>query len=179
MDGVVSLLDNQHCQEIDCLRDELATKFNVRIVECPHISYQVAEQYDITALRSVMFQLANNCTSFQVLTTGLGFFTGAQPIIYIPVVRSRILSDLHQQIWEAIAPLSSGMSSHYEPDRWIPHITLIYEHLTPTQLSDLAHWLGDRCFNWTITLNNLSLLQNDGVEQWQFGCGELGCGEKL
>jgi 2'-5' RNA ligase len=172
MDGVVSLLDTQHCKAIDRLRDELASKFDVHIAECPHISYQVAEQYDLAALRLAVAQLAQKCASFQVLTAGLGCFTGAQPIIHMPVVRSSVLTELHQQIWQIVSPLSSGASPHYRPDCWIPHITLIYEHLTPSQLSDLAHWLGDRSFNWTITLNNLSLLCNDGVEQWQFGYRE-------
>jgi 2'-5' RNA ligase len=172
MDGVVSLLDTQHCQVIDRLRAELANKFEIHIAKCPHISYQVAEQYDLAALRLAIARLSKEGTSFQVLTAGLGCFTGAQPIIYIPVVRSSALTKLHQQIWQTVTPFSSGLSPHYHPDCWIPHITLIYEHLTPVQLSDLAHWLGDRCFNWTMTLNNLSLLCNDGVEQWQFGYEE-------
>ncbi|HEY9639351.1 MAG TPA: 2'-5' RNA ligase family protein [Coleofasciculaceae cyanobacterium] len=172
MDGVVSLLDTQHCQVLDRLREELASHFDIHIAECPHISYQVAEQYDLVALRSAVGQLVHRRTSFQVVTAGLGCFTGAQPIVYIPVVRSSALTELHQLVWQTVDPLSSGASPYYHPDCWIPHITLTYEHLTPAQLADLAHCLGDRCFNWTITLNNLSLLCNDGVEQWQFGCRE-------
>jgi 2'-5' RNA ligase len=172
MDGVVSLLDTQHCKVFDRLRDELANKFNIHIAECPHISYQVAEQYDLATLRSALAQLVHKRNSFQVVTSGLGCFAGAQPTLYIPVVRSSVLAELHQQVWEIVTPLSSGASPYYHPDCWIPHITLIYQPLTPAQLSDVACWLGDRCFNWTITLNNLSLLCNDGVEQWQFGCRE-------
>jgi 2'-5' RNA ligase len=171
MDGVVSLLDQQHCEMIDCLRDDFK-KLDIKIAACPHISYQVAEKYDVLALRQIMTQLSLDLSPFQVLTSGLGFFTGTQPILHIPVVRNRNLTEFHQQIWEALAPISSEVSHHYHPDAWMPHITLVYENLELQQLSELLSSLSDRCFNWTITLDNLSLLCDGGIEQWQMGCRE-------
>ncbi|HEY9628690.1 MAG TPA: 2'-5' RNA ligase family protein [Coleofasciculaceae cyanobacterium] len=171
MDGVVSLLDSQHCEVIDCLRDEFKT-LDVRIAACPHISYQVAKKYDVSALRQVMAQLSQDCSSFQVLTSGLGVFTGERPILHIPVVRNRSLTDFQQRIWEALVPISSETSNYYHPDTWMPHITLVYENLALPQLPELVRCLGDRCFNWTITLDNLSLLCDGGIEQWQLGYRE-------
>ena len=170
MDGVVALLDRQHCEAIDRLRDEFS-KLDISIAVCPHISFQVAEKYDVSALRLIMDQLSRDCPPIQILTSGLGFFTGEQPILHIPVVRSRSLTDFHQRIWEALAPISSEVSHHYHPDAWIPHITLVYDLASP-QLSELVGCLGDRCFNWTITLDNLSLLCDGGIERWQLGYGE-------
>jgi len=171
MDGIVSLLDHQHCEMIDRLRDEFRQS-DIPIAACPHISYQVAEKYDRSALRSIMNQLSLDSSPFQVLTSGLGCFTRTQPMLHIPVVRSRSLTEFHQQLWDALAPISSEVSHYYHPDAWMPHITLVYENLSLQQLSKMVSCLSDRCFNWTITLDNLSLLCDGGIEQWHLGCGE-------
>ena len=91
MQGVVSLLDDQHYARVEAIWEELGQKFDVRgmyVTPYPHFSFQVAEAYDEAACESYLRSLAARTRPFRVRTAGLGIFTVANPILYINVVRS-------------------------------------------------------------------------------------------
>src|ERR1044071_8269940 len=95
MQGVVTLLDDQHYARVEAIWEELGQKFDVRgmyVTPYPHFSFQVAEQYDESACESFLRDLAARTRPFRVRTAGLGIFTVASPILYISVVRSPPLS---------------------------------------------------------------------------------------
>src|SRR5947209_8511347 len=87
MQGVVSLLDDRHYARVEAIWEELGQKFDVRgmyVVTYPHFSFQVAEQYDDGACETALRELAARTRPFRVRTAGLGVFTVASPILYIP-----------------------------------------------------------------------------------------------
>ena len=107
MHGVVSLLDQDHYKKVETLWAELACTFGLRktlAVPYPHFSYQVAGDYDLSRLEPILADLAQQQSPFLVKTTGLGVFSGPRPVLYIPVVRSLELSQIHQRVWQAITP---------------------------------------------------------------------------
>ena len=169
MQGVISLLDERHWALVEDVWAELARDFGVSgvsITPFPHFSYQIATHYDPAALAAALVPLAQQTAPFRVRTTGLGVFTGAQPVLYLPVVRNPALTRLHETLWQLTAPIATERSPYYEPPNWMPHITLGYGDLTPASLSAIVRELATRDFNWDIPIDNFAF-GTDGEETQQ------------
>ena len=179
MQGVVSLLDDRHYARVEAIWEELGQKFDVRgmyVVTYPHFSFQVAEQYDDAACEKYLRELAARSRPFRVRTAGLGIFTVANPILYIPVIRSPALSELHGEIWRGVRQVVPGAVAHYyNPDEWAPHITLAQGDIDPDKLAEIVRTLSRRNFHWELTVNNLAVIYDTGKQQgvrcrYDFGC---------
>lgn len=168
MHGIVSLLDNVHNQLVEELWAELKREFSVDgvyITPFPHFSYHVAQDYEVDKILPVLDRITSNISTFKVRTSGLGIFTGASPVLYIPVVRSLELTELHQELWQEISPVSSGLQQYYHPDQWVPHITIGFGDISKDKLSQMIPSLAQRDFNWEITVNNIAFIYDTGTKQ--------------
>ena len=169
MEGIVSLLDEHHYRLVEDLWAELAQEFSVNgvyITPYPHFSYcVVAQHYDLDTVTAVLKRITSNITTFQVRTTGLGIFTGASPVLYIPVVRNLELTQLHEELWHELSAAGSGVQEYYQPDQWIPHITIGFGDINRDNLPQIVCQLSERDFTWEFTVNNLALIQDTGVKQ--------------
>jgi 2'-5' RNA ligase len=168
---VVSLLDSKHYQQVEELWAELAREFAVRgvyVSSRPHITYHIATCYKVKALESVLRQFAASKTSFKVRTGGLGIFTGPQPVLYIPVVRSPELTQFHEALWREILNTGSGIEDYYHPAHWVPHITVGIGDMNKDNLSQIVRFLVERDFNWEITVDNVVLVHNLIVPHFGF-----------
>src|SRR5512133_1348491 len=96
----------------------------IKIPQDPHFSWFVAEKFDEPEVRDEFLNLSQQLTEFEISTNGIGLFTGEKPILYIPIVKTRKLLELHEEIWEVLSPMGSKLSAFYQPERWIPHITI-------------------------------------------------------
>ncbi len=169
MQGVVTLLDDQHYARVHAIWEELCQKFDVRgmyVTSYPHFSHQVAEQYDEQECDHFLRRLAARTRPFRIRTAGLGIFTVANPILYVPIVRSPQLSELHRELWEGIHQSTPGAVSHYyQPEMWVPHITLAHGDIDQDKLAEIVRRLSARNFHWEITVNNLTMIYDTGREQ--------------
>lgn len=168
MHGIVTFLDYDHYQHVEELWAELKQEFSVDgvyITPYPHFSYHIAQIYDVDKIEPVLDRITSNITTFNVKTSGLGVFTGASPVLYIPVVRSLELTQLHEEIWQEITPTSSGVQQYYHPDQWMPHITIGFGDINKDNLSQIIPFLAERNFDWEITVNNIGLIYDTGTEQ--------------
>jgi len=169
MQSLVTLLDDRHYARVSALWEELGQKFDVRgmyVTPLPHFSYQVADAYDEQACESFLRDLAARTRPFRIRTSGLGIFTLANPILYVPLVRGPRLSALHEELWRGIRQTSPGAVSHYySPDEWAPHITLAQGDIDQDKLSAIIRVLSARNFHWEMTINNLSMIYDTGKEQ--------------
>lgn len=161
MHGLVSLLDKKHYALVEELWYELRDECGVQgiyVTPLPHFSWQVAEDYDWDVLESVLREIASEARPFTVNTAGLALFTGENPVVYIPAVRTRELSEFHEMIWEQLKPVSTGLIQYYAPPFWMPHISLAYQDVDPEKLRCLMDKLAFRIFNWSIEIDNLTLI---------------------
>lgn len=168
MEGIVSLLDDKHYQLVENLWAELAREFGVRgvyVTPYPHFSYHVAAHYDIESLNPILERITSNIATFQVRTSGLGIFAGTIPVIYIPVVRSLELTQLHEALWQEISPAASGAQEYYHPGQWMPHITIGFGDINKENLPSIVRWLNERDSTWEITINNIAFIHDTGAEQ--------------
>ncbi len=169
MQGVVSLLDDEHYKLIEEVWDELSQTFGVRGIYAtpfPHFTYQVSETYDPKTVEKALQKIAVESEPFIVRTGGLGIFTAAKPVLYMPIVRAPALDHLHTEIWNRLGSATEGCAAHYyTPDMWLPHITLAHGDIDSDQLAEIVRLLSRRNFHWEIEVNNLSYIYDTGTEQ--------------
>lgn len=168
MQATVSLLDPQHSKIVENLWAELNDRFGVGgiyVTPFPHMSFHVAGSYDLNVLRPALAGIAADTAPTRIHTSGLGVFTGDRPILYVPVVRTGELNELHRRISGAAVRAAVEPSSHYAADRWAPHITLGYGDLEPQRLAQVLEIFGSRDFTWDVILDNLSVIYDNGDHQ--------------
>lgn len=168
MHGIVSLLDDEHYALVEDIWAELEREFGVHglyTTPFPHFSYQVAVGYDVEAVGDYLQELTQNTRPFRVRTAGLGVFTLIQPVLYIPIVRSPELSRLHQKLWDDLTKKATGAVNYYDPEMWMPHITLAHGDIDRDKLAEIVRAMSQRSFHWEATVNNLSLIYDTGTKQ--------------
>jgi 2'-5' RNA ligase len=162
MHGVASLLDEASDAFVRELWTELDREFGVRavteIVPYAHISYHLAEDYDLERTEAVLHTLVRDATPLHVLAAGLGIFTGPQPVLYLAIVRDPALTTFHQRVWPALETVSTRPSPLYTPEQWVPHTTLAQWDITPDTLPALVRHLAGRALQRELVLQNLTLL---------------------
>jgi 2'-5' RNA ligase len=171
LQGVVSILDQEHCEKVESLWDELEHEFGLKSAAAayPHFSYQVVERYDVQRVKDTLTRLTITAEPFNIRTSGLGIFTGNGTTLYIPVARSVYLTKFHSRLWTRLSKTARSIHTHhYGPDNFIPHITLAAGDLQSDQLPAIIKLLSSRSFNWNIHIDNLALvLDAQGTrDQW-------------
>lgn len=164
--GVASLLDAASDRRVRDLWSELDHDFGVRraaeLVPFPHLTYQVAGDYDFPRLDTALRALAPTLSPVAVRTSGLGVFAGPSPVLYLAVVRTPALEILHRTVWDATSATGTDLSPYYLPsDAWVPHITLAQFDLTPEILSAIVARLAFHPLAWDMTLDSLSVARCD------------------
>ena len=161
MHGLVSLLDEEHYQQVHSIWKMLEEECGlegIKVTPFPHFSWLIASDFDWPALEDALGKLAAHTYPFTVQTAGLGLFSGPSPVIFIPVIRSKELSDFHNQVWDYIQDLGTNVSPYYAPSNWVPHISLAYSDVTPETLPCALNELAFQSFNWEIRVDNITLI---------------------
>lgn len=162
MDGVVTNLPEPfYARTLDLWKDleRLCGVKQVFLTPVPHFSWQVVEEYDMARLGADLAPLCTSVKPFNVVTTGIGIFSKPTPVVYIPIVKNRALLELHARLYTVLHGSGRGQSPYYHPEFWVPHITLIFQDLTPDNLKCIFERLAFETFNWQFEVNHLSVLR--------------------
>lgn len=165
MIAIASLLDKSSTARVSDLTNQLESKFGlsgVKITPYPHLTALTAETPDMEELKEYLEQTCLETRKITVRTTGLGIFPGPNPVIFIPVLRTPALNDLHGRLHRDISEMSTEMGVYYNPNLWLPHISLALGDTTQEILGPVLSYLCDFNFNWEITLDNLTIMQKCG-----------------
>lgn len=163
--AITTLLTPLYAARINRIIKGLETEFGLDDVQAtpdPHITYQLAGVRKLSMLKSVLREVARTTAPFEVHTTGLGVFPGPNPVIYIPVLRTDALNQLHQRVIRATAPLCLRTDKFSGPECWLPHISLALHDTTPELLGPVLQYLNKQTFNLKLTLDNLAILRQEG-----------------
>jgi 2'-5' RNA ligase len=163
--AVVSLLDPPRYRQVEALWTELKSCCGIEGIyktPFPHFSYHVAAGYDLPQLEATLRRFARTWSPFRVHTTGLGIFTGPNPVVYVPVVRGPLVADLHRKLWAAANKVSTGALEYYRPERWMPHITLGHGDITAQNLPGVIQALAGQNLHWEIEVDNLAIISSTG-----------------
>lgn len=165
MQGVVSLLDRPHQDRIAVLHAEIERATGAAglcRIPVPHFSYHVADEYDPDMLAATLLSFAASNPGVRVRTSGFGVFTGGHTVVYIPIVRSPILTAMHHILWHQLSRACRGASQHYHPDNWLPHITLVDNPALSEYLPEVMRLLAGRDLRWELEVTNVALLYGKG-----------------
>jgi 2'-5' RNA ligase len=94
-----------------------------------------AEVLDLEAAGAALEGFASAAQPFSVYATGLGIFTGARPVVYVPLAKNAALLEMHAQLWDRMSPAAQQINGYYTPARWMPHITLAFREFDPDRLA--------------------------------------------
>ncbi len=169
MQGIVSLLDEEHQHKVERIWAELSSSFGVRgvyITPFPHFSYHVAKQYDEQKLAAILALFAANTAPFSIRTSGLGIFTATNPILFIPIVRNLELSLLHTAICPEAESVAQGAVEYYNPAQWMPHITIGQSDITGDNLPAIVAWLNQQPLGWEIKISSIGTIYAKGSKQY-------------
>jgi 2'-5' RNA ligase len=160
MHGIVSLLPSPFDEEVRNIWQHLEDEFGLQGIKTtpfPHFSWQIGS-YPIVALERKMIEVCREFSPFEIRTAGIGVFTGARPVIYIPIVKSPLLFSLHQIIWDKFSEIGEEINHLYHPDQWTPHISLAYEDIKKDNIGDVMTWLAEQTVSWEMIIDNLAFI---------------------
>lgn len=165
MQAIATLLrrtsSDQSAMSLWRMLQETCDLAGIKIPQDPHFSWMVAENFEDKAIEDVFANISKKQEEFEISTTGLGLFTGEKPILYIPIVKTEQLLLLHKEIWEQIFPLGVNQSNVYNPQKWIPHITVTSDELSITRLSCVLENIINLPISMRITVDNLALIYSE------------------
>lgn len=165
MVAVVSLLDAKHSEIVNDIINDLEATFGLRGVKItadPHITWLICEVGKLAELKVYLKRVAGETEIIKVNTTGLGIFPGQHPVIFVPVIRADGLNLIHARLSQGIRAFSEQTVKFYNPEQWVPHISLALRDTTSALLPQIISHLNKKTFNWEIKLNNISILENAG-----------------
>jgi len=167
MQAIVSLLEASVYSRIEAMWRILELKCGLKGIKAtpfPHFSWHVAEDYTTGPVAAMLKEAADRSKPFTVMTSGLGIFTGQEPVIYVLIAKDERLLRFHKAIWKQARKVSLGPSHYYSPDAWVPHITLAHSDVDQNALVCAIEELAFRPFNWEVRIDNLALVGQAGEE---------------
>jgi 2'-5' RNA ligase len=159
MHAIVTILPEEFYRKVQQIWNQLENEFGlqgIRPSRFPHFSWLGAQEYDETVVEKTLSRLARQSHPFVIRTTGLGVFSGINPVLYIPLIKSRQLALFHQKVWNELVAAGSGINPYYHPQIWTPHITLALTDLTQETFGPVVKSLALKTFNWTFDIDNLA-----------------------
>ncbi len=136
----------------------------IKIAPMPHLSWQVAEDYDLEKINSVLKDVAEKIPPFFVQGIGLGIFTKEIPVLYYALMKTKALIEIHQRLWEGVSECADGLQQVYSPDTWIPHITLAYKDVIPDKLACAVMDLAFQPLHLEIVVDHFAAIYLDGTD---------------
>jgi 2'-5' RNA ligase len=90
------------------------------------------------------------------------------------VTRSPLLTRIQQAVWPLADANSKGASSLYQPNNWVPHITLAQWNINRENLPDVVRLVSDRNLYWKVRIDNLALVGTDHQVKFRLPIGGFG-----
>lgn len=91
-----------------------------------HLTWQGTQSYEIEETENRLRMIAKTFAPVETSINGIGIFPGEEPVFFLAVTRTPLLSALNETIWESLQPLSTGQNPYYSPEEWVPHISIFY-----------------------------------------------------
>ncbi len=128
----------------------------------PHFTWFSADELNIPQAASITADIADRSSCLSSYVFGLGIFAGENPILYLPIVKSQAMFDLHAEIWRLIQPHAERVNKYYAPAHWLPHITLAIKDLTFDNLACVLQSVAFEPVELTIAIDNFTIVSQAG-----------------
>lgn len=159
--AVATVLDIQNDPESAEAWDRVEEAFSQADLAEPgllHFSWHVAASYRTDWIEDCLRETAKDLSLILTTSTGLGIFTNEKPVLYLPVSKNRLIADLHHHLWKRLEPIAENVNRYYDPENWIPHITLAYENANAEQICQMASLLLKQEMVFRLRIDHLALI---------------------
>ena len=171
------MLDKPAAARVEALWLELEAECGLvgaKAAPFPHFSWQVAENYHLPRLETMLRKITRRTQPFMLRTAGLGLFTGENPIVYVSLVKDESLLRFHAMLWEQTKKIAIHPLPHYALEHWVPHITLAYGDVRRDNLGCALQTLAFQSFDWEIWVDNVVFIaqadnQTTETRRYRFG----------
>ena len=166
MQALVTVLPDPYYQAVEELWAELDAKFgcqHVYVRPKPHFTWQYAEEY-APNYAEVLEQLCHKFAPIEVKTDVVTTFSELDPVLFVRIIQTPELLEIHRLLWEALLPLGHEPCMLYEPGVWVPHITLSNESWC--NLAGAKKYLIDKDTRWTFMVETLVMLYLGDDNAW-------------
>lgn len=164
MYAIISELDADSAESVRCLWRRLRDACGLKAIynlATPHITWMVAEALDIPATASIIAELAARHLRLTTKVYGLGIFSGDRPVLYLPVVKTQAMLDLHLQVWDQVESVADQPNHYYAPEHWLPHITLAVNDLNPQNLVCGLESVAFEPIEMTVMVDNILIVAEE------------------
>lgn len=160
MQGLVTLLPEPFYTDVKLLWDGLDDRFGlnyIRVTPFPHFSWQIGEGYQLDHILPQLSEFTKDLEPFEVHVRGVEVFPGELPVLYLKVLCTTQLHDIHNKLWNLLLPYTIEPNLYYHPDNWQPHVTLALNDLTPAALPNVVKWVKQFKIDWRFTCKDLTI----------------------
>jgi 2'-5' RNA ligase len=165
MQGIVSALPPKYEQTVFELWEEMEQRFQAhfaRTALIPHFTWQLAmEDYVLENLIPQLDAFCKTLKPINIHVQGARLFPGPLPTIYLRIIKSKTLKDLHRRLWERFSPFAHGSNHLYSSETWVPHITIVHKDLAQENVEKALDLLAERQIDWRFEVANLLILRQD------------------
>ena len=132
----------------------------------PHFTWQAAASYNVTGFEMALRDAFLSQSPFTIKLAGLGVFTGGLPILYLNMVKSPLVQNLHQMITDISKSYVKGLEDYWLPEQWMPHLTLMEPGTNSKTIANFLPCLLERKFDWEIGVKSICL-HSDESGKWE------------
>jgi 2'-5' RNA ligase len=161
MFAIATILDPTADQQTKFLWDWLELNCGlsgIRVTPLPHFTWLSAPEYDFSRMEDYLRAYARRATPFKVKGSGLGLFSGEEPVLYIPLAKNDSIIGIHRNLWKEVEKDKDLLNQNYSPEIWIPHITLANNDVNKESLSCSIPELALRQIELDVMVDNLSII---------------------
>lgn len=127
----------------------------------PHFTWLIADEMDLKQAESIVVSMIPEVPEIRTYTFGLGIFSGMLPVLFLPMVKTIEMINLHQNIWDQIGPHCSQLKTYYSPSFWMPHITLALKDLDKEKLACAVNALAFKQIELSVTMKSIALAESE------------------
>ena len=160
---IATLLDTDSDFQTKEIWSELENACNlseIKLLPIPHFSWQSAESYDLPKVYQCISERCENLLPFPIIFSGIGLFLDPFPVIYLRMVVTETILNLHARLWNDLNPLSKNRNKYYQPGLWQPHITIAYGDVDYNKIGCAFKNLFLKELRFKIIMDNISILYN-------------------
>jgi hypothetical protein len=163
MYGIVTIVDGVGLEQIEVLWAELRAEYGDAALEgfsLPHMTYHVADDYDLDGVRALLERLAEAYPAFTAPMRMIGALVGeAGMVTSLVPTRTPQLSALHEALWAPASELGTNVIDRYAADGWTPHVSLAYEPAILGAAPRIAEAMRGGRLPTTLEVDNLSVIE--------------------
>lgn len=167
MHAIISEIDPESSKKVSQIWRKLFETCELEAIynfPTPHFTWLIAQELKIDAVNYQIAVLADQCPRVETYTSGFGIFSGENPVLYFPLVKSLEMIHFHQKIWEHIQPYSTGQNRYYSPAKWLPHITLALKDLNSSNLACAVDALIGEPHEFFVSMTSLAIVESEENE---------------